>query len=149
MTKINFYHLTSSPLGKALPKLLEKVIASGVNALVLAPNDEKVAELNRELWTYTTKVFLPHGSKEDGFCDEQPIYLTAENDNPNKAEILAMVGDSQPTDISAFSKCLYMFDGNDEQQLQAARKRWKQYKEAEFEITYWKQTPKGIWEQSA
>jgi len=147
MAKINFYHLTSSPVGKALPKLLEKVIATGVRVVVQAISDEKVQQLNRELWTYTTKVFLPHGSKEDGYADEQPIYLTAANENPNGATILAIVENAESMEMESFEKCLYMFDGNDTSQLQTARKRWKEYKESGFELIYWKQNPKGGWEK--
>ena len=36
MTEINFYHLTFSPLERALPKLLERTLEGGKRALVLA-----------------------------------------------------------------------------------------------------------------
>jgi DNA polymerase-3 subunit chi len=147
MTKINFYHLTSSPLGKALPKLLEKVIASDARVVVQAPSHERMEQLNSELWTYTTKFFLPHGSKADGFADEQPIYLTASNENPNGATILAIVENAEVSELQSFEKCLYMFDGNDAAQLQTARSRWKEYKTAGHELTYWQQNPKGGWEE--
>ncbi len=149
MTKINFYHLTTSPLGKALPKLLEKAISSGSNVLVKAPSEEKVEQLNRELWTYTTKVFLPHGTSKDGYADEQPIYLTAANENPNGSTILALIGEAEADNIKDFERCFYMFDGNDEEQVKNARSRWKQYKTAGFELTYWQQNPKGGWEKGA
>jgi DNA polymerase-3 subunit chi len=147
MTKVNFYHLTSSPIGKALPKLLEKAIASNARVVVQAESEDKVAQLNSELWTYTTKFFLPHGAKEDGFADQQPIYLTASNENPNGATILAIAENAVATDMDKFEKCLYMFDGNDASQLQTARSRWKEYKEAGFEVTYWQQNAKGGWEE--
>lgn len=145
--KINFYHLTKLPIGKALPKLLEKVISSGARVLVHTNSEEKVEQLNKEMWTYTTKFFLPHGSKKDGFCDEQPIYLTAANENANGANILALVENSSVDNIADFEKCIYMFDGNDEAQLSAARKHWKEYKNAGHELTYWQQTAKGGWEE--
>lgn len=149
MTQINFYHLTSSPLGKALPKLLEKVLASNLRALVVATSDERVEQLNKELWTYTTKVFLPHGAREDGFAEQQPIYLTAANENPNGATVLALVDDARIKGLEGFEKCLYLFDGNDPVQLSGARARWKSFKEAGHTVTYWKQTAKGGWEQGA
>ncbi len=148
MTKVNFYHLTKLPVGKALPKLLEKVILSGVNVVVLAPTEENVELLNRELWTYTTKFFLPHGSKKDGNEAEQPVYLTASNENPNSSKVLAIVGDANPTDITSFEKCLYMFDGNVEEQVSKARQRWKEYKQSGHELTYWQQDNKGAWQQN-
>jgi DNA polymerase-3 subunit chi len=144
--KINFYHLTSTPLGKALPKLLEKAITGNMRVVVQATTPTKVEELNRDLWTYTTKFFLPHGSKADGFSDEQPIYLTAANENPNGATILAIVENAN-ADISAYEKCLYMFDGNSPEELANARKRWSEYKAKGCELTYWQQNAKGGWEE--
>ena len=40
MTDIGFYHLTATPLEKALPKLLEKVLSSNMKALVLVDDKE-------------------------------------------------------------------------------------------------------------
>lgn len=147
MTKINFYHLTTTPMGKALPKLLEKVISGGNRVVVKAPDDVQVEQLNKELWTYTTKFFLPHGSAEDGFEKDQPIYLTANNNNPNGANIFAFINDTEVDNIGGFERYIYMFDGNDESQVAIARKRWKEYKSAECDLTYWKQNKKGGWEQ--
>lgn len=147
--KINFYHLTQTPLGKALPKLLEKVVAGGMRAVVIAEDDKKVEQLNTELWTYTTKVFLPHGSKKDGYSAQQPIYLTSGNENPNGATVLAFTGNAEPQALDGYEKCLYMFDGNDVSQLQNARKRWKEYKAAGYDTTYWQQSEKGNWEEGA
>lgn len=136
-------------MGKALPKLLEKALASGARVVVRAANDAEVEQLNKELWTYTTKVFLPHGSKADGFADRQPIYLTAIEENPNNATILAFTGTAQPEGFAGFERCLYMFDGNNPTHVSTARQRWKQYKETGCETVYWKQNTKGGWEQGA
>jgi len=147
--KINFYHLTQIPLGKALPRLLEKVIASDMRAVVKLEDEAAVEKLNIELWTYTTKVFLPHGSKADGYADQQPIYLTAQNENPNGAQVFVFVGNAEPADLKGFEKCLYMFDGSDAGQVQTARSRWKEYKNSGFELAYWQQTEQGVWENKA
>jgi DNA polymerase III subunit chi len=147
--KINFYHLTHTPLGKALPRLLEKVIESNMRAVVKLEDDPAVEKLNMELWTYTTKVFLPHGSKADGYSAQQPIYLTAENENPNGAKVLAFIGNATPCKFDGFEKCLYMFDGNDANQLQTARARWKEFKDSGFELIYWQQSEQGAWENRA
>jgi DNA polymerase-3 subunit chi len=149
MTTINFYHLTASPLEKALPKLMEKVFGSGMKSMILTEDAQQTEALNKQLWTYTTKFFLPHGAKEDGFSDKQPIYLTNEQENPNNASILAFIGNAEPDALEAFDKCLYLFDGNNEQQVSTARARWKSYRSQGHEITYWQQTPKGSWEQAA
>ncbi len=77
MTAIQFYHLTATPLERALPKLLEKALAGGFRALLVAPSDERVEQLNQLLWTYDPNSFLPHGSVKDGHVDEQPILLVS------------------------------------------------------------------------
>ena len=115
----------------------------------MAEDEESVEKLNMELWTYTTKVFLPHGSRKDGYAALQPIYLTASNENPNGANVLALVGNAEPMALDGFEKCLYMFDGNDATQLQTARRRWKEYKGLGFDTTYWRQSDKGVWEEGA
>src|SRR5690606_9646272 len=85
MTEISFYHLTRQPLNKALPRLLEKVLAAGHRALVLAGSEERVEDLDAALWTYDPDSFLPHGSRVLGHAARQPIYLTTAEENPNKA----------------------------------------------------------------
>ena len=147
--QINFYHLTASPLEKGLPRLLEKVHQAGMKSLVLVKDEERLAQLNQTLWSYTTKYFLPHGTKEDGFSEKQPIYLTIEFENPANANVLAMVDGAAPPSLDGFEKAIYMFDGEDEQQVKTARARWKNYKDDNHELVYWKQTPKGKWEKAA
>jgi DNA polymerase-3 subunit chi len=150
MAKINFYHLTTSPLEKALPKLMEKVYQSGAKSIVLTENEEQTAQLNKQLWTYTTKFFLPHGSESDGFSEKQPIYLTSSaNENPNQASILAIIGRAEPDGLTQFDKCLYLFNGNVEDEVSLARARWKSYKNDGHELAYWQQNEKGGWEQAA
>ena len=145
--QINFYRLTASRLEKGLPRLLEKIHQAGMKSLVLANDEDRVAQLNQQLWNYTTKYFLPHGAKEDGFCEKQPIYLTHEFENPAGANVLAMVDGATPPSLDEFEKAIYMFDGEDEQQVKKARQRWKEYKENDHELVYWQQTPKGKWEK--
>ena len=66
MTEVAFYHLQQSPLEAALPKLLEKTLAAGHRAVVMAAAVERVEALNTLLWTYHPDSWLPHGSARDG-----------------------------------------------------------------------------------
>jgi DNA polymerase-3 subunit chi len=147
MMEVSFYHLSFSPLEKAIPKLLEKVVASNQRAVVIAANDELIDKYNEILWTYSSRTFLAHGSKKDGYCAEQPIYLTASNENPNGAKFIVITGGAVVSDISGFDKCLDIFDGSDEIELSKARERYKNYKQQGHNITYWKQTTEGNWEK--
>lgn len=148
MTEIGFYQLLSTPLERALPKLLERALKGGYRAVVMAGSAERVALLDAALWTYDEASFLPHGTAQDGMAERQPIYLTALDENPNGANMLVLTEGVQPADLSGFERCLDIFDGRDETALRAARERWKALKAAGHSLTYWEQTPSG-WEKKA
>ena len=149
MSRVDFYHLQKQSLEQVLPLLLTKAYETGKHVLLKVGTPERVEFLNSMLWTYAEESFLPHGSKKDGFADEQPIWLTAEDDNPNNAEFLFLV-DGAEADISAianFERVFNIFDGNVAAALAQARNQWKNYKNAGLEVYYWQQTAAGKWEQ--
>ena len=84
LTEIGFYHLTRSTLEEALPRLLEKAYAAGNRVLVRVGDAERLELLNRALWTYGKDSFLPHGTRADGFPEDQPIYLTTAGREPER-----------------------------------------------------------------
>ncbi len=149
MTDISFYHLQRQPLTQALPKLLERVLSSGMQAVILCGSTERVAALDAILWTYDPDSFLPHGTLATGFADKQPVYLTTEEENPNDASVLVLVDGGAPAFVKDFTRCLDMFDGNDAQAVEDARIRWKHYKEGGHSLKYWQQTSQGGWENKA
>ena len=149
MTEIGFYHLTRTPLANALPKLLERVLAAGKRALVRAGSPERVEFLNAALWTYDPASFLPHGTAREGEAPDQPIWLTAGDDNPNGAQILVLTDGMAAGDLAGWERCLGMCDGNDPAAVEAARARWQAYKEGGHALTYWQQTERGGWEKKA
>ncbi len=148
MTEIGFYHLLSTPLERALPRLLERARAQGYRILVRAASAERVEHLNALMWTYDEASFLPHGSARDGNEANQPIWLTDRPDNPNGAAMLVLVDGVAAEDLSSFARCVDFFDGNDAAALEAARERWRRAKAAGHPLTYWQQTPAG-WEKKA
>lgn len=149
MTDIGFYHLQRSPLERALPKLLEKVLAAGKRAVLKAGSEDRVEALNALLWTYDQRGFLPHGSRKDGHAEAQPVWLTELDENPNAAQVLILTDGASSGEIARYERCLDMFDGNDPEAVQAARARWKACKEAGHRVTYWQQTERGGWEKKA
>ncbi|MSP67462.1 MAG: DNA polymerase III subunit chi [Alphaproteobacteria bacterium] len=149
MVEIGFYHLTTVPLERALPRLLEKVLASGHRALVWAASAERVEALNAALWTYAQESFLPHGTAADGFAAEQPILLTTTAENVNAARVLVLVDGAGAEGYEAFDRCLDLFDGNDPEAVAAARARWRQHREVGRQVTYWRQNSGGGWEAAA
>jgi DNA polymerase-3 subunit chi len=149
MTAISFYHLTSTPMQRALPKLLEKIVGGGHRALVVASTEEEAEQLNQLLWTYDQDSFLAHGSLKDGRAEDQPILLSAEATPRNNATMLLMTNGQVPDAPERFERVLDMFDGNNAEAVAAARTRWTAYKNAGHTLTYQQQTPNGGWEKKA
>lgn len=147
MAEIGFYHLMSSPLERALPKLLERAWSQGYRIVVRAASPERVEQLNSVLWTYDDG-FLPHGSARDGNAARQPIWLTHCDENPNGASMIVLVDGLEAEDMQSFSRCADLFDGNDPEAVGAARDRWRRAREAGHTLTYWQQTGAG-WERKA
>ncbi|NQU60560.1 MAG: DNA polymerase III subunit chi [Rhodospirillales bacterium] len=147
MTEIAFYHLEKSPLESVLPKLLEKTLDTGKRALVMAGTDERVEALANLLWTYEQGSWLPHGTKNDGGPEDQPVWLASDDENPNKADFLFLTDGAASDKIGNFERCFEIFNGRDDAAVEAARGRWKSYTEAGHDLTYWRQGPGGGWEK--
>ncbi|MEX2642264.1 MAG: DNA polymerase III subunit chi [Acetobacterales bacterium] len=147
--EVGFYHLTSTPLERALPKLLEKVLEQGGRAVVLASSEDRVEALNAALWTYDDRAWLPHGSVRDGHADRQPVWLSDRDENPNGATFLFLTDGAQSERVADYARAFELFDGRDPAAVEAARDRWRAYKEAGFTLTYWQQTDGGGWERKA
>ena len=148
MTEIRFYHLQRIAEDRAIPQIAHKAYQSGKPVLIRARDADMREKLNGALWTFDDRSFLPHGSSADDFADRQPVYLTAENDNPNNAKILIAAAGCVTDNPGAFDLCCEMLDGRNEAQVREARARWKAYKEQGFEVSYWQETDKG-WEKKA
>lgn len=151
MSRVDFYHLQNQTLENVLPKLVEKAYATGKSVKIKIGNLERVEFLNALLWTYDDTSFIPHGSKKDGFAEQQPIWLSADDDNPNRAELLFLV-DGARLDMPLadnYSRIFNIFDGNSESAVTQAREFWKQLKAAGHEIFYWQQDTNGRWTQKA
>lgn len=148
MAEIGFYHLLSTPLERALPRLLERARAQDLRIVVRAASAERVEHLNSLLWTYDEASFLAHGAARDGNPAAQPIWLSHREENPNGATVLFLVDGVEAGDAGAFARCLDLFDGNDPDAVEAARSRWRAAKDAGHTLTYWQQTATG-WEKKA
>ncbi len=147
--EVLFYQLERQPLERVLPGLLEKTLARGWRASVQAGSQERVEALDAALWTYREDSFLPHGTASDGSADRQPIYLTADEGNPNGAQVRFLVDGAESSGITGYERLVYLFDGRDETARARARAQWKSAKEAGADVTYWQQTERGGWEKKA
>ena len=149
MTPVFFYHLERQPPESVLPKLLATSLERGWRVVVQAGSEECAEALAVQLWTFDEEGFLPHGTKADGFADLQPVWLTAEDENPNNANIRFYVEGAVVGEIGGLTRAVIMFDGNDGEAVEAARAGWKRFKSAGHEVSYWQQDEQGRWQNRA
>jgi len=144
MSEIRFYHLERQSLEQALPGLLNKALEGGHKICVKTTDESAAEKLNEALWTYQPDSFLPHGTAKDGHSEAQPIFITADDDNPNAADVLIITGNT-PAKIDGFTLVCRMFDGNNPEELQNARAHWKELQDTgdDHTLTYWQQGDKG------
>jgi DNA polymerase-3 subunit chi len=148
--EISFYHLTATPWERALPALVQKAHGAGFRVLIIARDEEQAKQVDSLLWSFDERSFLPHSMTKDEFEAEQPIFITTESaDNPNNADLLLLLNGSLPDASAPFKRVLDMFDGSNDEEVAAARSRWKSYKERGLTPSYFQQTPSGGWEKKA
>lgn len=149
MTDIQFYHLLTTPLERALPKLMEKALSAGMRCVVRVDSEATMDRLNDVLWTYQERSFLPHGSAKDTHAQHQPIYITYRDENPNGATLLVITDGSQLDNPESYTKVLDIFNGHDEAAVSNARSRWKHYQTSDHTLSYIKQQEGGGWKNMA
>ncbi len=152
MTEIWFYHLQRQPLERVLPNLIGKSLEKGWRVAVQARSEERLDALDSWLWTYSDESFLAHGRARDGDFGLQPVYLTAGLENPNGSALRLFIEGAEMAPAlagSAYARAVALFDGNNTEELAAARAQWKELKDLGFALTYWQQGANGRWEMKS
>ncbi|HEX2256902.1 MAG TPA: DNA polymerase III subunit chi [Afifellaceae bacterium] len=145
MTEILFYHLERRSLEDVLPGLLARSLERGWRVVVQAASEERVRALDSHLWSYDEASFLPHGTKADGRAEEQPVWLTAEHDNPNGANVRFLVDGAAATGLDGYDRVVFLFDGGDAEAVASARAAWRAVAAGGHDVTYWRQGESGRW----
>jgi DNA polymerase-3 subunit chi len=149
MAEVLFYQLDLRPLERVLPDLLQRTLARGWRAVVKIGSDERLEALNGHLWSYEEASFLPHGAAADGHADEQPIFLTTGDDNPNGATVRFLVDGAEGDEFGAYARTVFLFDGVDPEAVARAREAWKKARATGHSATFWRQDANGRWRDEA
>ena len=154
MTETLFYHLEKRSLEAVLPGLIERTLDRGWRAVIKTESSERADAIDNLLWTYNEQSFLPHAQSGDGNPKRQPVLISVEDENPNDAQVLFLVGGAIPPswtrrDVTNLTRIVLLFDGRDPDSLARARAAWKSSKEAGHDATYWKESASGKFEKQA
>ncbi len=140
--EVNIYRVLEGNLVATVVKLLEKAYSSGKRCVFYSPIAERVKVIDKSLWTFSTNVFIPHGDKTLGFCDEQPIYFTDSVENPNNSSILIAVDTFKYKGFAVdLEKVMFVFE--DKLQLENAEICYQDLKKNNKNVNYWEQSKTG------
>ncbi len=150
MTEILFYHLQRQPIERVLPTLLEKSLERGWRVVVQASSEERAEAIDAHLWTYRDDSFLPHGTWREGQAAEQPVLIAVDDSNPNRATVRFLIdGAPVPADADHYERIVLLFDGDDQDAVDAARGHWSEAKRRGYDVTYWQPDERGRWVKKA
>jgi DNA polymerase III subunit chi len=148
MTEFLFYHLQGQRTEAVLPSLLEKSVERGWRVVVQTGLEERVDALDAHLWTYRDDGFLPHGTFREASSAEQPVLLVIDDRNPNGATVRFLIDRAPPPDdAERYDRVVLLFDGEDEEAVDAARRHWQAATARGFAATYWQADPDGRWQR--
>ena len=135
---VNFYHLSASPIERVLPTICQGLLARGERVLIVA-EEERLARLDEQLWTFAADSFLPHGRTN---AEAQPVLLSEAPEAANGARCIVLADGRWVDQALAFERAYYFFDSSG---LDDARALWRTLKaRSEVEPRYWKQVD-GRW----
>ena len=152
MQQFSLYYSTNTPIEKTVCLLTEKSYKNNFKIIILTPNSEIQENINKTLWTYSQKEFIPHGSQLDPLAHLQPIYITNKLEIPNKATLLMIVNPSNIIEIlnnnsyiSLFHRIITIYDVLDECILSEVTEWINKIETKDTIIDFYKQTPNNSW----
>ena len=134
MTEVAFHFNAPDSLAYAC-RLLRKAVGSGAKVVVTGPPDT-LRELDALLWTFSATDFVPHclADSEAHVVAASPVVLATSIASPAHQQVLLNLGRLVPEGFDRFERVIELV-GQDEQQRQLARARWKQYTDRGYAIT--------------
>jgi DNA polymerase-3 subunit chi len=144
--EVSFYQAAEGNLVSSAVRLLEKVYSSGRRCIFFSPLAERVRTVDKVLWTFSTNAFIPHGDRNLGFCDEQPIYFSDRVENPNGAKTAVLADTFDYAVWDGFERIILVFE--DASRSTEADALCRDLKKSGKSVNYWKQSSNG-WEKAA
>ena len=145
--QVDFYHLTITPLERALPAIAQRVLDGGGRLLVVSGDAAQRQAIDRLLWTYAADSFLPHAIARTGDDARQPVLIAETPQAANAARHIALIDGEWRDAALEFDRAFHFFDA---ERIGEARAAWKGLAGRDgVERRYWKQDENGRWQQAA
>jgi len=137
-TQVHFELLERPDRVEGIARLLLRRGRLTPHVLVMCPDAAFMAALDERLWTVHPESFLAHGIAGTDAAENarQPILLAMAIVRDNNATVLVNGGVEVPPDVSGFAHLVDFVDGWDETLKQAARERFRTYRQMGLEPVY-------------
>jgi len=136
--RVHFELLTQADRVEGIARLLLRRGRLTPHVLVLCPDAGFAAQLDARLWTIHPESFLAHGIAVAGSDEnrDHPILLSTVIVRDNQPAVLINGGMEIPPDVSGFAHIVDFVDGWDESLKQAARERFRTWRQMGLQPTY-------------
>lgn len=133
MTRIDFYLDAEDRLQVAC-RIAAKAHAQSLRTAIYAPDGETAKAIDRMLWMAPSTGFFPHVMADHKLAPETPIVIAREAPaSDHHDDVLINLGPEQPATFARYRRLVEIV-GRDEADKQAARSRYKFYRDRGYEI---------------
>ncbi|GJM04272.1 MAG: DNA polymerase III subunit chi [marine bacterium B5-7] len=138
MSRVDFYDLPDgSNSDRFACAIATKAWASGNRVHVHTQSEENATKFDDLLWVYKDISFVPHEIFNANEDNETPVTIGHSNLFPDSSQVMINLGYDVPDFASHFERVIEIVGGN-ESSKEAARERYRQYKDANYEMHYHK-----------
>lgn len=132
MTQVDFYtHVENKHHTAVL--LCNKAVERGMRVVVYAPDPATADEVDRLLWSAPPTGFVPHCLADDALASVTPVIIDRRASASSHDDLLINLGAERPSHFSRFQRLVEIV-GLDESDRQAARERYRFYRDRGYEI---------------
>ena len=151
ITQVSFYNILEDSL-KTTARLVEKIYNAELSLLIFSHNSELIQSLNKIMWTFASKSFVPHGTLTDPMPEAHPILLgdnlqQMQHLKPDHTVLLFYNVNIAPSNLVQLTaeRLIYVFDNVDTASTDFAREEYKKWNSLNVTIDYHKQQSGGGW----
>ena len=132
MTRIDFYINADFKL-LVTCRLAARAFKSRHKVLILTSDELSARALDKLLWTYQPISFVPHAQAGASIAPCSPVLVTDNLEEPPHHDVLINLTYDSPRTFSRFSRLIEIV-GLEPDDREAARNRWKHYKNRGYPI---------------
>jgi len=138
MTEISFHTGVPDLYGYTC-RLVRKAVRKGAAVVVSAPT-ETLRRFDQALWAFEPLEFIPHAMVREGQAIEPrlartPVWLVPPGVQSPSTDVLVNLGPEVAPGFENYQRVIEIV-GVEPAQAQAARQRWRHYKERGYAVTH-------------